>query len=261
LPCGPPFDTFHPANGSGICLDDFSSCNSNDDCAAADCGLYCHCGFCDAGSGPDPDQPCFGDQDCDAGSTCASDPSDSNLSQAQPNGCESLVCGEVTPEECCTVDDGAACANPTSLDGECNGNPNTCASNSECSLNGNGDECIFTPRPCFDSTIARQGVASPLGNYCVDDPLVAECNNNSDCAIGECVPDSSEPTTAALFCIPATASPAITSAAGTPGPGAIEFRTALISCRCGDDVVGCDEECDDGNNANGDGCDQACRME
>jgi proprotein convertase subtilisin/kexin type 5 len=35
----------------------------------------------------------------------------------------------------------------------------------------------------------------------------------------------------------------------------------IFACRCGDGKVGCSEQCDDGNNVNGDGCDQACRTE
>ena len=53
----------------------------------------------------------------------------------------------------------------------------------------------------------------------------------------------------------------INAAGGIPGPGAITFKSVIFACRCGDNDVGCDEQCDDGNNANGDGCDQACRNE
>jgi len=262
LQCGFPFDGLHPSTGNGACLNDFSACATNDDCTGATCGLYCHCGFCDAGmgAGPNPDLPCFSDANCPAGSTCGSDPQAANKSQAQPNGCESLVCGEVTPEECCKAGD-PGCSTPTGLDGECNGNPTTCSSNNDCVTGGNGNECILSPRACFDATISRTGTPAPLGSYCIDDPAVDSCTTNADCGIGDCVPDTSEPTTAALFCIPATASTAINSAAGTPGPGAISFRTALISCRCGDGVIGCDEQCDDGNMVSGDGCDKACRNE
>jgi len=78
---------------------------------------------------------------------------------------------------------------------------------------------------------------------------------------GSCVPDTSEPETVALFCVPKTTSAAINAAGGIPGPGAITFNSVIIACRCGDGHVGCSEQCDDGNNINGDGCDQACRTE
>jgi cysteine-rich repeat protein len=39
------------------------------------------------------------------------------------------------------------------------------------------------------------------------------------------------------------------------------LKTFTHYCRCGDGVVGCVEECDDGNQGNGDGCDQICRLE
>jgi cysteine-rich repeat protein len=75
------------------------------------------------------------------------------------------------------------------------------------------------------------------------------------------VPDSSEPTTVALFCVPPTASTSINAAGGIPGPGAITFKSAIISYRCGNGVTEGIEECDDGNNANGDGCNEICWVE
>jgi hypothetical protein len=252
LPCG---FGFHPSLGNALCLDNFTACTSNNDCPGSQCGVYCHCGFCDG----DSTLPCFDDGDCDGG-TCGSDLNVSSLNQYNSNACQSLVCGEVSSEQCCVTGE-PGCAQPTGLIGECIDVPTACGSDLECQNAGSGDTCILTPTPCFESTITRTGVAAPLGKYCTDDPNVGACTNNGDCAVGTCVPDSSEPVTAALFCVPATASSAINGAAGTPGPGAIAFKAALISCRCQDNIIGCDEECDDGNNINGDGCDQACRNE
>ncbi len=262
LVCASPFDGFHPSSGTAACLNDFSACDTNSDCPGSICGVYCHCGFCAddvAGTNLDPNEPCFDDLDCD-GRVCTSNPANINESQENANACQSLVCGEVNAEECCT-DGEEGCASPTGLVGECNEIPAACSNNQQCVTGGNGDTCILEPTACFESTITRTGTPSPLGSYCTDDPAVGACTSNADCAVGACTPDSAEPTTAALFCVPATASSAINGAAGTPGPGAIEFRSAIITCRCGDGVVGCDEACDDGNNTSDDGCDQACRIE
>jgi cysteine-rich repeat protein len=95
----------------------------------------------------------------------------------------------------------------------------------------------------------------------VDDPAVDTCTSNADCGTGACVDDTAKPSTVALFCVPKTASGAINAAGGIPGPGAITFKGVVFACRCGDGVKGCDEQCDDSNNTNGDGCDQACRTE
>ena len=87
------------------------------------------------------------------------------------------------------------------------------------------------------------------------------CTTNADCTNGACVKDTARPITASLFCIPPTASPSINAAGGIPGPGAIQFNSGIVVCRCGDGEIGCGEECDDGNGDAGDGCDDACRLE
>jgi len=65
----------------------------------------------------------------------------------------------------------------------------------------------------------------------------------------------------ALFCVPPTASASINAAGGIPGPGAITFKSAILSYRCGNGVTEGVEECDDGNNSNGDGCNEVCETE
>lgn len=257
--CGSPFDGFHPSSGTAACLDDFSACSSNVDCPDSVCGVYCHCGFCDHGDGVDPSEPCFDDIDCNGG-TCSSNPGDILESQENANACQSLICGEVNPDECCVAGE-EGCSAPTGMIGECNETPASCSNDGQCVVGGNGDTCILSATSCFETTITRSGTASPLGSYCVDDPLTAACTSNADCAAGACVPDTAEPRLAALYCIPAVGSSAINSAAGWPGPAAIELQSAVIVCRCGDAVIGCNEDCDDGNNSNGDGCDATCRPE
>jgi len=258
------------------CTNDLSACSSNADCsggatcaAAPDqpisCGLYCQCGFCNN----NPEKPCFNVDDCDAGETCEAGDNTTGQ-QDQPNGCSDLVCGRVNPEECCNSEqDGSACpqANSTGLSGKCSLKSFVaCSTDPSSDLYGacaqqNGGDCVASARPCFGSKITRTGEPSPLGKYCVDDPSKGVCSSNADCATGSCVADTSEPKTVALFCVPKTTSAAINAAGGIPGPGAITFNSVIFACRCGDGKVGCNEQCDDGNNTNGDGCDQACRLE
>jgi len=281
LPCAD-FPSLHPSGGGAVCLDDFSACSSNADCTRcvgdpathctsdADCGgngpcaeapsqpiacgIYCHCGFCNG----DPDKPCFADDECAAGETCSAT---AGPSQSNANSCKNFVCGLTEPESCCTAADGAACTNPTGTQSECSILTYiTCSTNADCPA-GAG-VCNIFPTPCFENQITREGVPSPLGSYCAEDPdNAAPCTSNADCAKGACEPDTSRPSTAALFCIPPTASPSVNDAGGIPGPGAILFDAALRMCRCGNAELECDEQCDDGNNTNGDGCDEACRLE
>ena len=248
------------------CTNDFTACATNGDCtggtcaAAPDqpisCGFYCHCGFCNN----DPNAPCFDDGDCPAGQTCGAGNSTTGT-QDQPNACgDDLTCGRADPERCCTTGD-PNCPAPTPQTGKCSLKEFVqCSNNTDCSSQGAGT-CNLQRRPCFQHTIARTGVPSPLGKHCVDDPAVDTCTSNTDCGTGACVDDTAKPSTVALFCVPKTASGAINAAGGIPGPGAITFKGVVFACRCGDGVTGCDEQCDDSNNTNGDGCDQACRTE
>ncbi len=286
LPCGGQNAAFHPDNGGGVCLDTFAPCSTNadckrckadiatpcatnsdcgagDECAAAPdqpiaCGMYCHCGYC----GGDPDQPCFSDAECTAPATCVPGDEINVLQQAASNGCDSFVCGTVNNEECCGPDTVSQCVAgiPTNKVGKCSlADFQTCQSNADCGP-GQGT-CVFSNKSCFEDVITRTGTPSPLGKYCVDDPNAGACTTNADCGTGACVDDTSKPVTVALFCIPPTSSSSINNAGGIPGPGAIQFKSVVFACRCGDGQIGCDEQCDDGNLTNGDGCDQACRIE
>ncbi|RMD86349.1 MAG: DUF4215 domain-containing protein [Candidatus Dadabacteria bacterium] len=286
VPCGGSFAPVFPDPVLGsVCLDDGSPCMTNADClrctndptvacstnadcgaggtcAAAPeqpvtCGMYCHCGYC----GGDIDQPCFSDADCTAPDKCVSGEPFGVLQQAAPNNCASLFCGTVNPEECCSDDTPDRCiaGQATNKTGECaQASYLVCQSDADCGPTG---PCVFKNTPCFEHVIARTGTPSPLGKYCVDDPNGGACTTNADCSVGACVDDTSKPKTTALFCIPPTSSSAINTAGGIPGPGAIVFKSVVFTCRCGDGKVGCDEQCDDGNQVNGDGCDQACRIE
>jgi hypothetical protein len=249
LPCPAPLD-FHPDNGNAFCLNHSStSCTSNADCAAfgGTCGIYCHCGYCDG----DVDAPCFDDSQCPQGTTCQAGMPDTPAEpQERPNLCSSLVCGAEQGLELCDSN--------TAPIGECSLESfRSCSNDSDCSTIGAGT-CILSPRPCFENTITRTGVPSPLGGHCIDDPTVEACNSNADCNTGNCVGDTSEPTSVALFCVPPTSSTAINSAGGIPGPGAISFKSVVKTCRCGDGIIGCDETCEVGDDS---ACPGACDLE
>ncbi len=282
VPCAGPGFTFHPDNGFAFCLDNGSSCSSNSDCLRCDndlsvctdnndcsagasclsapdqpisCGRYCHCGFCD----DDATQPCFDDGDCEPGSQCVTGSgtsTDPNAGQLQPNDCaqDFYVCGTGDKKETCE----------NTFKGECNVKTwRACNSDAECQQVDGGDKCVIAFRGCFENRIERTGKPSPLGRYCKNDPNnTTPCSSNADCAGDDvCVDDASRPTSVALFCVPATSSPAVNSAGGTTGPGAISFNSFVKICRCGDGVAGCDEQCDDGNLTNGDGCSDRCVIE
>ena len=296
LTCAAPYN-YHPDNSNGLCSDfgltgNFSDsctansdcsrcigsdgklvlsgtstvpCTANSDCGSGEtcatfptqpvtCGFQCPCGFCDDGDGAglDSDQPCFNDNDCPNGSCLTGDSSGGTAQQAAPNECPAGQCG---------VADSERCHDQTSS--KCEDQPwiANCTSNSDCTSGA----CITENKPCFESVISRSGTAAPLGKYCIYDDDLASCTSNSDCTasgdLGSCVDDSSAPVSVGLFCIPPTASSAVNGAGGITGPGAIQFATVIVVCRCGDGTVGCDEECDDSNTTSGDGCDENCWLE
>lgn len=282
LPCGNFLFSDNPTTGTGLCNDTFASCSSNSDCkrcandplfnpcstnadcpgstcaSAPDqpvsCGNWCHCGFCDN----DPDLPCFDNEDCPSGKTCAmgTGAEAPNLPQLQPNECsgnDTFICGVDQTEKCHDTTQGTCSLAKF----------RACSNNTVCANTGSGT-CVIEKKPCFQQKITRQGLATPLGKYCSKDPnKTTQCTKNADCAGGTdvCVDDSARPITAALFCVPATDSPVINSAAGLTGPSAIQLATFVKLCRCGDSKIGCDEKCDDGNAVGGDGCDENCQVE
>jgi hypothetical protein len=241
--------------------DTTTSCSSNGDCTGKgfcteapdqpiSCGFWCHCGFCDH----NPMLPCFETSDCADGQTCVAGTGaviTTNIGQQRPNDChdDGFVCGADGDEQCATTT--STCSNQPYR---------RCETDQDCET-FNAGFCNFEPRPCFEPRITRTGVPSPLGTYCAFENKT--CTTNADCTDdGDyCAPDSSRPETVALFCVPATRSAPVNTAGGITGPGAVSLSSFIQVCRCGDSIVGCDEDCDDGNNVNGDGCDDLCQYE
>ncbi len=245
------------------CTEDIATtCATNGDCTGkgfcgeapdqpVTCGFWCNCGFCNN----NPSLPCFQSSDCPEGQACQAGTgtgTQANAPQQRPNDCsdDKFICGGSADELC-----------ETSQKSSCSEQPyRTCESDEDCE-NFNAGVCIFEPRPCFESRITRTGSPSPLGKYCAFENKT--CNSNADCTQEDdfCANDSSRAQTVALFCVPATSNSAVNSAGGITGPGAVRLNSFMQVCRCGDGIVGCDEECDDSNVTNGDGCDDLCQTE
>jgi cysteine-rich repeat protein len=215
------------------------------------CGYWCNCGLC----GDDPTLPCFQTGDCPQGLTCTvptGTGSSATAPQLKPNDCSSdkSICGVESTEKCANT-----------FVGTCSlADYRTCEIDEDCET-FNAGTCVIDNRRCFEPRITRTGSPSPLGTYCAF--ADKSCTSNVDCTGLDdfCVPDSSRPTTVALFCVPTSKSPAVNKAGGIMGPGAISLKSLLEVCRCGDGKVGCDEQCDDSNTVDGDGCDDFCQQE
>jgi len=232
-----------------------ADCVGNGSCAQAPdqpvtCGFWCHCGLC----GGDPFLPCFGDADCPvAKPSCEAGPGiQATAPQSHPNQCtnDQRVCGGETTERC-----------ESTLVGTCsNLGYRTCETNADCDQFDAGI-CVIEERQCFEPRITRSGAPSPFGVYCAFEDKT--CSTNADCAeAGDfCVQSSARPRTVALLCAPTSFSQAINKAAGIMGPVAMSMNSFVEICYCGDQRLGCDEECDDGNVERGDGCDDFCQDE
>lgn len=275
LPCTDTGLQSHPSRGNGECIDTNSPCTSNADCkrctgdpsipcsdsqACGDagecgeaplqpvtCGFWCHCGFCDG----DTTSPCFSDEECEPGSSCIAADEDDD-SQLKPNACDldQNICGIVDDEECESTLEGR-CALATHL---------VCASDAECAEVDAGD-CNTTQLQCFEPRISRTGSSDPVGGHCLDAEGTA-CLTDGDCGVaGSCVHYSINASTVGLYCAPKDRTPTLAAAAGTTGPAAWTLLSLITFCSCGDLIVGCSEECDDGNEASGDGCDFRCQEE
>ncbi len=279
LPCSDFSFQSHPSRGNGKCGDNNAACTSNADCtrcsedpttacasnadctdkgACAEapdqpvtCGFWCHCGFCNN----DPNLPCFQDGDCGDGKICMVGTGGStaqNAPQKKPNDCsgDKFICGLSEDETCDSTPTGACSEQPW----------RNCQDDLVCETNGAGT-CVLEPRSCFEPRVTRHGEPSALAGHCEADG--GPCSNNADCAtIGDaCLSRTMAPALEALGCMPASSSNAVNSVHGTTGPASLRLEQLLRWCSCGDSELGCSEQCDDGNQIPGDGCDERCREE
>ena len=149
------------------------------------------------------------------------------------------------PVTCTDVTDcaqGEAC-----VSGVCTGGSPSCVFNSDCddanSCNG-GEACV--------SGACMPGTNEPVGTTCNDaDPNTIDdiCDGSGACA------GSAPPACSSLFTDETTCNL-------TPG---CFFDTGSSTCTdagvCGNGVLQIGEECDDGNNEDGDGCSSTCQIE
>ncbi|HYC53432.1 MAG TPA: hypothetical protein VEL28_00620 [Candidatus Binatia bacterium] len=282
LPCADFSFQSHPSRGNAKCIDAISmedplctsnadcrrctgdvsiACSGNDDCTGAGvcaeapaqpvtCGYWCHCGFCD----DDPSRPCFSDSECPGEQECVAGTGNSaqpNAPQRRPNDCslDKFLCGAEEEEVCATTQTGHCQLQPW----------RACNDDEVCQATESGT-CVLEPRQCFGPSISRQGATSPLGSYCRGSG--EPCSGPGDCDDGDaCVDDSLAPELASIGCLPAHPSATLNAGFGITGPFAFSLETFVEVCRCGDANRGCNEECDDGNFADGDGCNAHCRDE
>jgi cysteine-rich repeat protein len=276
LPCADDAVRSHPSRGSGKCTDTQAPCSSNADCkrctgdpsttcsdseecagkgqcAAAPfqpitCGYWCHCGFCDDGSG----RACSADEECGLDSHCVASTDGDQSPQTKPNACEldMYMCGLAEPERCEATTYQACSLAPY----------RSCSADDTCTSVDAG-VCQEFPSSCFGPVISREGDAAPVGGHC-SNPAATPCLTNSDCEDSTiCLQTSISSTSVGLFCARRDDAPLVSSSAGTPGPVAFTLRSVVEFCYCGDSGRGCSEECDDGNATSGDGCDSNCQVE
>ena len=163
--------------------------------------------------------------------------------------------GEAQPSSCLNACDGGSHdAQPCDTDADCGGTAGSCK-----------PLCRQVPG---DPPGEARCAAGPVDQTCSNAPEVG-CQTNSDCAAGQgtCVAknrrcfldpivrtgvaNTTTPTLASTFCIPATTGTAINQTAGLPGPGAITFPATTTVERCGDNVVNRpSEECDGTSDVN-----------
>ncbi len=105
----------------------------------------------------------------------------------------------------------------------------TCNDNNACttdSCNPATGGCVNTPISCDDLNFCTNDTCDPVSG-CVN--TVLNCNDGNDCTNDACNPQT----------------------------GCFHSPVAF----CGDEIVGCGEQCDDGNTTPGDGCSATCQFE
>jgi cysteine-rich repeat protein len=249
-------DLCNPASGGCIHVLNQSPCDDGDICTLGD---HCHLGDCQGGAALtcDDGNPCTDDA-CAPQSGCTFTPNALPCNDGDPctlaDVCALGDCVGTTPDACdddnlCTDDacvPGVGCANVPNtvpcndgdsctlvdvcVDGACVGTtPPNCEDSNPCTDDSCAPDtgCVHTDNsnPCNDSNACTQ-VDTCVDGACVGaDPLT--CDDLDDCTA-----DSCEPATGCVY--------------------------DPISPCCGNGVTEPPEQCDDGNDVDGDGCSNAC---
>ncbi len=219
---------------NGLCLGKALSCDDDNFCTSDLC---------------DPDQGClhlFNGNPCDDGEVCTiNDVCTNGLCQ----GSGPLVCNDGNPCTDDTCQAGLGCAfvaNTAPCDDQ-----SACTTDDTCS----DGVCVGGPAPdCDDANICTDDGCDPdIGclHLANNDPCDdgSECTTSDTCADKACVGGAAPNCDDANVC---------TQDSCAPDTGCVHD---LIKPCCGNNIVEAPEECDDGNQGNGDGCDANCQDE
>jgi cysteine-rich repeat protein len=277
------FDTCDKASGAcsfdanalegSLCDADGSVCTAGDKCTAGVCTtgpqLPCQDGNPCTTNGCDPVAGCTtvaNNEACDDGNACtANDACSGGDCEGTPVLCDD---GNVCTLDSC--DKAAGCVTtPNAL--PCN-DGNACTAGDTCDGQGS---CVGQPVACDDGNLCTDDLCEPASG-CAATPNAAPCPDNEPCTINEvcaggvCTSDvdpcdDDNPCTADL-CVNGqgcTNDPvADDSGCDASGLKWCQQGVCVDKATCGNGLVDqASEQCDDGNNVSGDGCDAACQLE
>lgn len=200
----------------GRCQNTHTQCSADSDCADLDlgtCGSLKRCSLAMT-------VHCITDADCRHRNQAPCNPSTCSANGAgsfpHPNDCEDGACNDLGAGsgECSTGPDDLTCDNALRADGS---GVFPCSTNEDCP-----SDVIYGPQ------VARGPGTCTLGKRrpCFLDPIVATGTA-----------DPQFPVMASAFCVPPTASSAINTVAGLPGPGRVRQQTQLTTFCASDNSV------------------------
>ncbi len=246
------------AKGAGAC-DDSNPCTADSCDFAKGCQHIASSAPCDDGNACTSGDACLGGScqggavvDCDDKNVCSTD-SCSPIAGCQ-HAANTVSCD--ADGDACTVSD--ACVNKACIAGV----KKNCDDSNVCTV----DSCDAQSGACQHDGSGLQGQACDADKSLCTSPDTCKCGAN--CSVASCVAgpvincDDKNPCTADT-CVPALGCQ-YNNVADQTGCGANLFCIAgkcVIKAYCGDGIVQAGEECDDGNNIDGDGCSAVCKKE
>ncbi|MFH1426462.1 MAG: DUF4215 domain-containing protein, partial [Candidatus Kerfeldbacteria bacterium] len=248
-------------------------CSTEDDCVCAACGD----GTLDPGEQCDDGNNVDGDG-CSVACTV---PSICNATCTTEFGCgDDLVCsdGQCRNTQCTTegdcicplcgdgnLDDGEACDDGNNIDGDgCEADcriPDSCDSVCTDEI-GCGDDLVCSDGACRNPSCTAEGDCICVS--CGDGNLDAgeACDDGNNLSGDGCDADCSLPNTCNAVCTTAIGcGGGLTCADGACRNALCTDQGNCVCTACGDGTVDATEECDDGNNIDGDGCSALCVVE
>jgi hypothetical protein len=222
-------DTCDPAIGCVSTLNQ-AVCNDGNICTTDD---HCHLGEC-AGTGQ---------LTCDDGNTCTDDSCDPNVGcQFVPNA---AACDDgnacMTGEHC----SGGWCAGGGVLDCD---DSNLCTDDSCAPETG----CVHDPNqvPCDDGNKCTTSDICSEGDCAGVDTSAVDCDDSNECSTDTCEPQAG--------CKHTTLEDG--TDCGIEGLSWCQQGQCVLKAYCGDGIKNGEEQCDDGNEVAGDGCENDCTL-